>query len=105
MNNLKSFSEMSEDKFDYEKIIRTLKKTHGWGMGVLNHIDDFESNKEYFQNPEDDNEYVENFHIYLSDLENNRLRGDFNNDSSLRVGRWNTGVQVNNPKSIWSRRM
>ena len=105
MNKIKKFFEMFEDKYDYDKIIRMLKKTHGWGFGVIQSIDDFESNEEYFKEPVDENDYVEQFHIYLTDLKCGRLRGDFNNDSNLRVGRWTRGVQVNKPTSIWSQRM
>ena len=68
-------------------------------------MDDFEDNEEYFKDPVDDNDYVEQFHIYLTDLECGRLRGDFNNDRNLRVGHWNKGVQVNKPNSIWNQRM
>ena len=96
---------MFEDKYDYYKIIRMLKKTHGWGFGVIQSIDDFESNVEYFIDPVDENDYVEQFHIYLTDLKCGRLRGQFNNDSKLRVGHWNKGIQVNKPTSIWSQRM
>ncbi len=96
---------MFEDKYDYDKIIRMLKKTHGWGFGVIQSIDDFESNVEYFIDPVDENDYVEQFHIYLTDLKCGRLRGQFNNDSKLRVGHWNKGIQVSKPTSIWNQRM
>ena len=105
MNKIKKFFEMFEDKYDYDKIIRMLKKTHGWGFGVIQSIDDFEGNEEYFREPIDENDYVEQFHIYLTDLKCGRLRGDFNNDRNLRVGHWNKGVEVNNPRSIWNQRM
>lgn len=96
---------MFEEKFDYDKIIRIIKKTHGWGFGIINNIDDFEANSEYFKDPIDEHDYVEQFHIYLTDLECGRLRGEFNNDTKLRVGRWKTGIQVNKPISIYSQRM
>jgi hypothetical protein len=105
MNRIKKFFEMFKDKYDYDKIIRMIKKSHGWGFGVINKIDDFEDNEEYFKDPIDENDYVEQFHIYLTDLECNRLKGGFINDRNLRVGHWNKGVEVNNPRSIWSQRM
>ena len=96
---------MFEEKYDYDKIIRMLKKSHGWGFGVIESIDDFESSDEYFKDPIDENDYVEQFHIFLSDLEANHLKGKYNNDSLLRVGRWNKGIQVGKPNSIHSQRM
>ena len=105
MRKIKKFFEMFEDRYDYDRIITILKKTHGWGFGVINDIDEFESNEEYFLDPIDDNMYAEMFHIYLTDKKCGRLRGQYNNDSKLRVGRWKTGVQVNKPISIWSQRM
>ncbi len=96
---------MFEDKYDYDKIIRMLKKTHGWGFGVIQNFDGFESNEEYFKDPIDENDYVEQFHVYLTDLQCGKLRGKFINDSNLRVGRWTRGFQVNKPISIWSQRM
>lgn len=105
MNKIKKFFEMFEDKYDYDKIIRMTKKSHGWGFGVINKIDGFEDNEEYFKDPIDENDYVEQFHIYLTDLECGRLKGGFINDRNLRVGHWNKGVEVNSPRSIWSQRM
>ena len=105
MTKIKKFFEMFEDKYDYDRIIKILKKSHGWGSGVINDIDDFESNEEYFLNPVDDNMYAEMFHIYLTDKQCKRLRGEFNNDSKLRLGRWKTGIQVNKPFSVWNQRM
>ena len=60
---IKKFNEMFEDRFDYSKIIRILKKSHGWGFGVISSVDSFESNDDYFLDPEDDNDYAEKFHI------------------------------------------
>lgn len=105
MGKIKKFFEMFEEKYDYDKIIRIIKKTHGWGFGIINKIDDFETNNEYFKDPIDEHDYVEQFHIYLTDLECGRLRGEFNNDPKLRLGRWKTGIQVNKPISIYSQRM
>jgi hypothetical protein len=85
MKYLKNFSEMYEDKYDYNYIISILKKSHGWGMGVLSSIDEFEENDEYFLDPSDDNDYAEKFHIYLTDKQTGRLRSDFNTSSDNRV--------------------
>jgi len=100
---IRKFNEWLEDRYDYTRIIRILRKSHGWGMGVMTHIDDFESNPEYFKDPEDDNDYVEQFHIYLTDLETGQLRGQFQNKQALRVGNWQHGVQVNRPVSIYNK--
>lgn len=85
MKHIKLFNEMKyQDKFDYDRIISILKKSHGWGFGVISNIDSFEDNEEYFLNPEDNNDYAEQFHIYLTDMENGQLRGRFNNKTSLK---------------------
>jgi hypothetical protein len=95
---------MFEDKYDYDKIIRILKKVHGWGFGIITNIDEFESNTDYFSNPMDENDYAEQFHIYLTDLKCKRLRGEFNNDTKLRTGKWKIGMPVYNPVSIFNQR-
>lgn len=100
---IKKFYEMFEDKFDYDKIIENLKKKYGWGLGVISHIDEFEQNSEYFLNPQDDFDYVDQFHIYLTDKNLNRLRGRFKNDPSLRLGKWKLGFQVDKPTSIYNK--
>ena len=104
LKHLKTFNEMKhQDKFDYDKIIRILKKSHGWGFGVLSMTDEFEDNSEYFKNPQDDHDYAEQFHIFLTDKETGQLRGDFSNSHSLRLGKWKTGIQVANPVSIYNK--
>ena len=75
MRHIKKFNEMFEEKYDYEHIIRILKKSHGWGFGIISSIDDFESS-EYFKDPLDDNYYAEQFHIYLTDKELDNKRTD-----------------------------
>jgi len=104
MIHIKSFNEMKfVDKFDYDRIINILKKSHGWGFGVISQIDDFEDNIEYFLNPIDDNDYAEQFHIYLTDKETGRLRGEFRNTHSLRLGKWRLGIQSQKPTSIYTK--
>lgn len=104
MKHLKKFNEMNyQDKFDYDRIILILKKTHGWGFGIISSIDEFENNSEYFLNPEDENDYAEQFHIFLTDKETGQLRGEFNNKHSLRLGKWKIGNQVASPVSIYNK--
>ena len=100
---IKKFFEMFEDKFDYDRIITILKKNYGWGLGVVTNIDEFENNSEYFQNPQSDDEYIEQFHVYLSDKQADRLRGKLNNTPSLRLGKWKLGIQADKPTSIYNR--
>lgn len=103
---IKKFFEFFEsEKFDYDKILRMIRKIHGWGFGVINYIDDFESNEEYYKNPIDANDYVEQFHIYLTDLQSKKLRGSFDKRPILNTGQWKIGPIVNKPISIWSQRM
>ena len=104
MNKIKRFYEMFETEYDYDKIIRILKKTHGWGLGISNEIENFISNKDYFLEPIDDHDFAEQFHIYLTDLECGRLRGEMNNDSKLKTGKWKMGIPVYNPTSIYNQR-
>ena len=104
MKHLKLFNEMNyQDKFDYDRIISILKKCHGWGFGIINSIDEFESSDEYFLNPIDDNDYAEKFHIFLTDRQTGQLRGGIQNRSNLRLGKWKTGFQVNQPISIYNK--
>jgi len=103
MMNIKRFFEWNDSIFDYERILRILKNTYGWGDGILTSIDEFESNQEYFLNPQDDDQYIEQFHIYLTDKKLNRFRNMFNNNLNLRLGEWKTGFQVKNPTSIYNK--
>ena len=100
---IKKFLEMFEDKYDYQRIINILKKTYGWGNGVITSIDDFESNPEYFSNPPNDDDYIEQFHIYLTDLGIDRMRGEYNKNFNVRLGKWKLGTQANQPTSIYNK--
>ena len=100
---IKRFNEMMMDEFNYDHIIRDMRKNHGWGNGCINYTDDFEFNTEYFLNPDNDNDYAEQFHIYLSDLQAGQLRGELQNTQSLRQGKWKLGIQVDHPVSIYSK--
>lgn len=100
---IKRFFEMFDNGYDYDKIIRILNKTHGWGQGVYDLIDDFENNEEYFIDPIDEHDYVEQFHIFLTDRECGRLRGEMNRNFSLRLGKWKLGIPVKNPTSIYNK--
>lgn len=94
---------MYEDKYDYEKIIKSLKIKYGWGLGILTSIDEFESNDEYFSNPQTEEDYVLQFHTFLKDKQVGNLRGRMNNQHSLRLGSWNVGNQVDAPTSIYNK--
>lgn len=102
---LKKVNEMLNNKFDYDKIINILKKTHGWGFGIINLTEDFESNDLYYIDPVDDNDYAEQFHIFLTDLETGRLRGQFRNEHGLRLGKWKISTPVDAPTSIYNKLM
>ena len=96
-------NEMYEDRFDYQNIIKYLKKTHGWGDGVLTYFDEFESNEDYFKNPQNDAEYSTQFNVYLTDLQAGRLKSEFNTSANnLRVGKWQMGINVSSPTSIYN---
>lgn len=104
MKHLKKFNEMNyQDKFDYDRIIQILKKSHGWGFGIISSIEEFEDNTEYFLSPQNDDEYAEQFHIFLTDRMTGRLRGQFRNDHSLRLGKWKIGNIVAAPVSIYNK--
>ncbi len=100
---IKKFFEMFDEKFDYDRIITILKKTYGWGLGIVSFIDEFESNTEYFLDPKSEDEYIEQFHIFLSDKQVNKLRGNINSTTDLRLGKWKLGIQVDKPTSIYNR--
>lgn len=97
---IKRFFEFLSKNFDYDEIFRLLGKTHGWGVGSFQEIENFENDDEYYKDPTDENDYVEQFHIYLTDKETNRMRGKSHRNDSLRVGKWQHGVQVLYPISI-----
>lgn len=96
---------MFQDKYDYTHIVRILRKSHGWGMGIVNYTEDFESNDEYFKSPEDDNDYAEQFHIFLTDLQTGQLRGRFNNRNKFMLGKWKLGRSISSPVSIYNKLM
>lgn len=98
-----SFSEWNE-KWDYGTILRNLKKNWGWGNGCRQYFSEFESNDEYFLEPENSWEYTQQFHIYLTDLNLNRLRNKFNQNKKLRVGFFKNMVSVVPTKNIWNQR-
>jgi hypothetical protein len=100
---IERFNEMFIDNYDYDKIITILKKKYGWGMGVINFTEDFESNTEYFFEPKSDLDYAEQFNIFLSDMEQGKMRGEFQNNHSLRLGKWKIGNQVDKPTSIYNK--
>ena len=100
---IKRVREMFDNVYDYSNIINTMKKSYGWGFGVLNFLDDFESNSEYFKSPKNDEEYASEFHCYLKDLTTNRLRGEFQNTQTLRLGNLQSDIQVNRPESIYNK--
>jgi hypothetical protein len=100
---IKRFNEMMDNKFNYDHIIRTMVKNHGWGNGCIDYVNDFESNSEYFLNPQNDNEYAEQFHIYLTDLQTGQLRGQLQNKHNLRQGKWKLGTQVNRQVNWYSK--
>ena len=81
MINIKRYNEMALT-FNYDNILSKLK-SHGWGMGSMTLTSEFESNSEYFLSPQNDDEYADQFHIYLTDKHYNRLRGDFQVTSKI----------------------
>ncbi len=106
MKYIKKFYEMNfQDQYDYDNIIMILKKNHGWGFGVLAYTDEFENNEEYFKSPLGDDDYAEQFHIFLTDKQTGKLRNEFTNKHSLRLGKWKLGIQLANPVSIYNKLM
>lgn len=100
---IKKFYEMFNQKYDYDHIYQILNKSHGWGQGSMEKTDEFESNEEYFLDPIDDHDYSEQFHIFLTDLNSGRLRGELNRNHSLRLGKWKIGLPVISPVSIYNK--
>lgn len=101
MKNLKVFEEWNS--FDYEKILRILQKTKGWGQGSMSYTEDFE-NSDYFKNPDNDHDYAEQFHIYLVDNQRGK-KGGWSKVPSLPLGKWKTGPTVISPTSIYNQRL
>ena len=100
---IERFNEMFRGEFDYDGIINILKRKYDWGIGVASFMEDFESRPEYFLNPQDDRDYAHQFNIFLIDLENDSLRGEFQNNHSLKVGDWSLQPSVIRPTSIYNK--
>ena len=93
MKNLKTFE--SFNGFDYDRILSILRKVHGWGNSCKQYIKEFESS-EFFKNPTDNNHYVEQFHIFLTD------KFIEHGNDSLKVGKWRGQGVVQRPVSIYN---
>jgi hypothetical protein len=102
MITIKRFNEMVQS-FDYQRIKNDLKSSYGWGEGSMSLCSQFEENSEYFENPSDERDYVDQFHIYLTHLFSNRLRGSLNKNIGLRLGEWSTGVKVSKPTNFYNK--
>ena len=101
MKYLKLFEQ--HNKYNYDKIIRILNKSFGWGLGASLKIEDFENNKDYFQNPKNDDDYVIQFNSYLTDVELGKLISDIGRNSTLRVGDWHRGFHVVRPYPYYNK--
>jgi hypothetical protein len=99
---IKRFFEMQETEWNWNKVISILK-SHGWGEGALQWKEEFENNSEYFHNPQDDSDWAQQFHIFLTDYFSGQLRGELNRRIGLRVGDWQRGVHVRKPISFYSK--
>lgn len=102
MIKIKRFAEILES-FDYQKIKNDLHSTYGWGEGSMSLCSEFEENNEYFENPVDERDYVDQFQKYLTDLFSDRLRGKLNKNIGLRLGDWSTGVKVVKPTNFYNK--
>jgi len=93
MKNLETFE--SFNGFNYDRILSILRKVHGWGNSCNQQIKEFESS-EFFKNPIDNNDYVEQFHIFLTD------KFIEHGNDSLKVGKWRGQGVVQRPVSIYN---
>lgn len=94
MKNLKTF-EAFGNGYNYERILSTLRKVHRWGNSCRQYLKEFETS-EYFKDPIDNNDYVEQFNIFLSD----KFFKKGNN--SLKVGQWRRQPTITRPTSIYN---
>lgn len=102
MKYLKFFEELVN--YDYDFILRILRKNHGWGNASANYFMQFEKDNEYFLNPQDSNDYANQFHVFFTDLQSGRLRGTFHKEpSGLRLGTWKTSISVKSSTSIYNK--
>lgn len=102
MFKIKRFNEIYTNVYNYEHVTKLIK-SHGWGMGSIQFTNEFEENSEYFKDPIGDNDYAEQFHIYLTDKKFNRVRTGLNRNYPLRVGKWQMGTQVTEPVSFYNK--
>lgn len=103
MIKIKRFGEILES-FDYDRIKKDLRSSHGWGEGSMTLCSDFEQNSEYFENPKNEIEYVDQFHIYLFDLFSNRIRDNgLPRNNGIVLGDWPFGTKVSNPRNFYNK--
>jgi hypothetical protein len=102
MIRIKRFAQIFES-FDYQKIANDLHSTYGWGEGSMSLVSEFEKDDEYYQNPFNERDYVDQFQKYLTDLFSDRLRGKLNKNTSLRMGDWSTGIKVQRPSNFYNK--
>jgi hypothetical protein len=102
MIKIRRFNEIFQS-FDYDRIKKDLRSTHGWGEGSMTLCSDFEQS-EYFENPQSVIEYVDQFHIYLFDLFSNKLRDSgLPRNHGILLGDWPFGTKVSHPRSFYNK--
>jgi hypothetical protein len=90
MKNLKKFKDYSElswlgESVEDEDLILSLMKDKGWGDLSYNRIEDFK-NSDYYKDPIDENEFVEQFDDYLYSQEDEEFNEeDSNIDLSIEL--------------------
>ncbi len=103
MIKIKRFNEMLRS-FDYDRIKRDLRSSHGWGEGSMTLCSEFEQNSEYFENPKNEIEYVDQFHVYLFDLFSKRMRGSgLPRQTGIHLGEWPFGAKISTPRNFYNK--
>lgn len=103
MIKIRRFNEMLQS-FDYDRIKRNLRSSYGWGEGSMTLCSDFEQNSEYYEEPKNEIEYVDQFHIYLFDLFSNRMRNSgLPRQIGIHLGDWPFGTKVSKSKNFYNK--
>ena len=80
------------ENINYKRVLSIMRDRHGWGLGVIEMIKDFENDTSHFRNPKDSVDYADQFDVFLHDKFNKKYD---NIDDTIRV---------EDPISIYSQR-
>lgn len=73
MKHIKKFEQLSQE-IDIDYVLSKMKSEHGWG-DIYAYVEEFEAST-YYSGTMDNDEYVEEFHQYMTDYQFGRINND-----------------------------